>query len=571
MLRRDFLRQGAVSIATVLAGCSPRGPDSSLAGGGVPIVDAHCHVFNASDLPAARFLRQVVFEDYPRQAYHTFGIRDPDVRDIVYELLLRLLGADRAPSAMEEIEVLSGRRPARQGAQSIVAARNSAIRDTANFLIEVDKRRRGIVTMNVPQDGSPAASKEEKFLAFFLGSERMKILADQPLTQVQATAASRSAFLANNGLGRYLSWFSLFRLYRHVLVEKLVSDTKSQGFSPIMVTPALVDYDEWLFEDVRSPLGQQGDVMSMISQRFAKGADLPLVHGYMGFDPLREVAYRAGKPTASSLATVRKALVEQGFIGVKLYPPMGFRPSHNAGPYPKRTIDRLGFDPSGKLDEALRDLYRLCVLLDAPVLAHGYASNGAGPAYERRGDPAYWLPIFKEFPKLRACIAHFGRFDVKSVGRESDALPEGSWEWSLGEFIRELPRRNIYVDISYFSEVLSATSTERANLAQYFKTWVANFDPDVDHILFGSDWIMLGKENGYDRYVSSVNFFLRNDCGFSDDICDKVFRRNAMRYLPLERWSTGRGRLSNFYRKNGLDEARIPSVGPRAFADLFGR
>jgi hypothetical protein len=68
-----------------------------------------------------------------------------------------------------------------------------------------------------------------------------------------------------------------------------------------------------------------------------------------------------------------------------------------------------------------------------------------------------------------------------------------------------------------------------------------------------------------------VNFFLRTDCGFSDDACDKVFRRNAMRYLPLERWSTGRARLSNFYRKNGLDEARLPSVGPRAFADLFGR
>ncbi|APO69891.1 hypothetical protein IE4872_PB00017 (plasmid) [Rhizobium gallicum] len=41
----------------------------------------------------------------------------------------------------------------------------------------------------------------------------------------------------------------------------------------------------------------------------------------------------------------------------------------------------LGFEPNEELDAALRDLYKLCVDVDAPILAHGYSSNGSGPDY----------------------------------------------------------------------------------------------------------------------------------------------------------------------------------------------
>lgn len=571
MLRRDFLQQGALSLVSALAGCASGLADGSAGGEGAAIVDAHCHVFNASDVPTARFLRQVVFEDHPRQSYRTFGIRDPDVGDIFFELLVRLLGAGKAPSAREEIAYLSGRAGPVGRAQSVEAARASTIDDTARFLLEVDRRGRGLATMGVRPGERSGPSREGKFLDFMTGGGRSNMLADQPMTMAEARFASRSAFTVETAVGRYLGWFGLFRLYRHVLVERLVADTRRQGFKPLLLSPALVDYDEWLFEDVRSPLDEQAAVMGLISKRSIEARDQPVVHGYIGFDPLREVAYRAGKSTASSLATARRALTEYGFAGVKLYPPMGFRPSGNAAPYPERTQKRLGFDPSGELDLALMDLYRLCVDLDAPILAHGYASNAAGPEYELRGDPAYWIPVFEAFPALRVCIAHFGRFDVHSAGMKGRPLPEGSWEWRLGQFIKERPRQNVYADISFFSEVLSAGKEGREALAATFKVWSETFDPELDHILFGSDWIMLGKEAGYEHYVGSMHAFLRDDCGFSDDLCDKVFRRNAMRFLPLGRWSTGRSRLLGFYRKNGLDEARLPSPNAGVLADLLGR
>ncbi len=190
-------------------------------------------------------------------------------------------------------------------------------------------------------------------------------------------------------------------------------------------------------------------------------------------------------------------------------------------------MDLLGFAPDKQLDGALSDLYKLCVELDAPILAHGYASNGFRPDYADRGDPAYWIPVFKQFPDLRVCIAHFGRFDAPSAGREKLPFPDRSWEWRLGEFIKANPGRNVVADISYFSEALSAGPKLRYELAGFFTRWLSEFDPGCDHILYGSDWIMLGKEAGYDHYVESINSFLRTDCELSDEVCDKIFRRNA--------------------------------------------
>ncbi len=571
MDRRDFLQQIALSAAALLAGCKHGWMETPIEGGGAAIVDAHCHLFNASDLPAARFLRQVVLHDYPEQAYDVMAIRDPDVKDRFYELTLRLLGADKAPSVDQEIRYLTGKSAKIDSASSRNAALQSVIDDTSDFLIEVDLRSRGLVTMGTTLDQSTKPiSKDQKFLQFVLGKEQSRTLAVQPLTRRTAQIASRRMFTGQNAIGRYLSWFSLLRMYRHALVDQLVADTKRQGFKPILLTPLLVDFDEWLFEDVvKSPLRRQAAVMDLISRRATKDPDGPVVHGFIGFDPLREVAYRHKKGPVSSLETARRALTKHGFLGVKLYPPMGFRPSGNSGGYPKRTIKMLGFNPSKELDRALKDVYRLCVELDAPIVAHGYASNGAGKMSAMKGDPAYWLPVFAKFPKLRVCLAHFGSFDVPSAGWERKPLPEASWEWRLGEYIKAHPGQNVFADISFYEEVLGPGDKRKA-LAANFKQWAINFDPELDHILFGTDWLMLGKEEGYEHYIASVNSFLRTDCGFSEDICDKIFRRNAMRFLPLEKWSKGRERMLEYYRKNRLDERRLPEMSPRAVANLFG-
>ncbi|WP_245490257.1 twin-arginine translocation signal domain-containing protein [Rhizobium leguminosarum] len=99
MFRRDFLKRASVSALALLSGCKPESPTAP--GDGRLLIDAHCHVFNASDLPTERFLRQVVLEEYPEQSrIQIQGIRDPDVTDEFIRLLTRLLGADKARAPM---------------------------------------------------------------------------------------------------------------------------------------------------------------------------------------------------------------------------------------------------------------------------------------------------------------------------------------------------------------------------------------------------------------------------------------------------------------------------------------
>ena len=98
-----------------------------------------------------------------------------------------------------------------------------------------------------------------------------------------------------------------------------------------MVTPALVDFTKWLdASETPMTISKQVALMSRLSRE--RPAELPHIHGFVPFDPLRQAIHdKVGGPaTNSPLAIVDKAVMQQGFVGVKLYPPMGFRAANNA-------------------------------------------------------------------------------------------------------------------------------------------------------------------------------------------------------------------------------------------------
>jgi predicted TIM-barrel fold metal-dependent hydrolase len=344
-------------------------------------------------------------------------------------------------------------------------------------------------------------------------------------------------------------------MYRHTLVDRLVSDTRKQGLTPVLLAPASVDFDRWLGESVRSPLADQIEVMDRIAQRKSG----PPVHGYFGFDPLREIYFRGhvDGETQSPMALSKLAIKKHGFLGVKLYPPMGFRASGNVGPYPKTVKEFVG-DPSKRLDKVLGELYQQCIDLDAPILAHGYGSNGANQDFALRADPAFWLPVFKAYPRLRVCLAHFGRFDLPSKGAPDDAFPDKSWEWAIGRHIKQNPLTGVVADLSFFSEVLHANSSERKWLAGSMRRFIDEFDPAIEHLVFGTDWIMLGLDGEYMKYAQSVDAFLRDDCRIDQDARQRIFRGNAVRFMGLREGDGTRRRVLSFYKAHGLDPSRLP-------------
>jgi hypothetical protein len=141
--------------------------------------------------------------------------------------------------------------------------------------------------------------------------------------------------LAGDGLyGRYLNWIGLFLRSRASLANELARATKGNGREPALLVPLMVDYAHWLGEDTieGSGLPEQMAVMGEIGRR----AGAAPLHGMMAFDPLRAVFWKRGASHPSfrsepfdPLALARTAMTDHGFLGLKLYPPMGFKATGN--------------------------------------------------------------------------------------------------------------------------------------------------------------------------------------------------------------------------------------------------
>ena len=158
------------------------------------------------------------------------------------------------------------------------------------------------------------------------------------LTPFQVDAIADELYSRDDLLGRYIRWALLYTRNRYELAEELdqLHGKVGQKSRIVLMTPAIVDFSKWLEDEDQLSIEEQVDVMARIACR----RDGPRVHGFVGFDPLRQALYdhHQRKPTDKDpMAVVRGAIevdrildatstkTTGGFVGVKLYPPMGFR------------------------------------------------------------------------------------------------------------------------------------------------------------------------------------------------------------------------------------------------------
>jgi hypothetical protein len=112
--------------------------------------------------------------------------------------------------------------------------------------------------------------------------------------------------------------------------------------------------------------------------------------------------------------------------------------------------------------------------------------------------------------------------------------------------VKANPQSHLYMDISYFSEVFKAPG-QQCYVARQLQDWIRDFDSDVRHLIYGTDWIMLEREPDYPDYGTKVVQFLKDRCHLTDAQLDRVMWQNAMRYLGLDSGKT-RQRLLDFYK-----------------------
>ena len=583
-------------------------------------IDVHCHVFNARDLPIPGFVLHVVLERYqaadvalgPLVTFLSLlvdlGARGADAEiaslDDGTERPFSLASGSQVPGGpmtlfekarVAALSMQTGRMDARSAeiarqAEAVVAAASRSTLTTSSAApiqpfslpdggLRADPgnagflRRLSELTPDGPLPRGPGASPS--FLAPRqapgTGPDR---LAASP--ELLATAAARGIVRHAQNRSGVFYLADLVTKPRNELVRDVAKlPLEADRGSISLFTPALIDFSYWL--DYRAgvsddptptaspadvtPLSRQVAVMSRIVgiKRDAAGAARPYaVHPFVSFCPWREVAeQRGGIPEGErQSAVVKDAIRNKGFIGIKLYPVMGFRPTGNAGQPPSIYPSRLRqlSDWAEGMDEALEALYSFCIDEDVPVMAHCSYSQYPSPGAGKLGSPDGWWEVLDRHPRLRLNLAHCG--GVWDLARDKAAklardipIP---WPVMILERLGSAPYPNLYADLADFDDVLAcpgpgapACGGQTAPAAATALAQLVACHPAARRrLMYGTDYMFLIQAAGTEWYLSQMRDCLAPALGM---VKEDLMGGNAARFLGLVDPSSGsRRRLDKF-------------------------
>jgi predicted TIM-barrel fold metal-dependent hydrolase len=562
--RREMLRWlAALSASTALGGCSSSCTSPSPATPPAALIDVHCHVFNVRDMPAYAFIADVTLSSVVLR----------DFASPIAKIIVEIARA-AAPDFTQERDalVLIRANPAAAGAFIHSSAAPAAM--FAAGLVRFMTRYNPFPTIPAPPTIDQAFI--QKLLDTFIPG--VVDLTQPPLAIVASIIANRNVLAAaiqaalapgaGVDLKSYLAQFLMYwapRLadFRFQLVEELAGFSGGSPPPPRLMTPATLDITAWLEDSiidyVPTPLHDQAVLMGQISLIQPPGR---AVHGFIGFDPWRQVDDLAnGVPDASTaLGVVKFAIETQGFVGVKLYPPMGFQATGNANladsDFPTFPASHPGIGTL--LDAALDSLYTYCAANDVPIMAHCAASEGTSQQYAMRADPAFWKLVLDKpaFKNLRLNLGHFGGIWNFDGAAATASDPHVTWTKTIAEMMQSGNYPNLYADLGDFSAILDRTAGETTDtnaILANLKVLVSANPVARSRVMYGTDWLLLGREPQSLQYYAKMQAQLADALGVSD--LSDLFWKNASRYLGMASGQPTRVRLTKFYTDNGGNPA----------------
>lgn len=198
--------------------------------------------------------------------------------------------------------------------------------------------------------------------------------------------------------------------------------------------------------------------------------------------PVRRLFRRIHRQTRE-LPVKARAIKSFTFLGVKLYPPLGF------DPWPE----------DGAAREKVEFLYRFCQAKCIPLTTHcSDAGFTAVPRSRSRviTSPLRWSEVLQRYPELRDNFAHFGR----QYHRRWGILPDYLWRRTLVDLMQTYP--SVYSDISFNATRVSFY----AQLDAFLNTLSDTARETVSsRLLFGSDFpLSLIDAESYAQYVGNL-------------------------------------------------------------------
>ena len=429
------------------------------------IVDVHCHMFNADDLPVEGFVRHVEKLDW-----------------IVGRGLARILDRyvqEWAPDASRDL------------------ARLEALLDGAE--IAVDSSIPDLAEIEARIDAVLAADPE-------LAAEVQQDLATSDGLDIEAIGLS--------DIRRAVRWAALFALSRVDLPGRYAERT---GKDVDLAVPMLVDLDEGVDDSAISTPAEQLSLFDHLSRvsmldRLPGVSGLAL-HPFIAFDPLRQLAHSGSG--ASPLAHVQRAVEAHGFIGVKVYPPMGWRPSGNT----QRQDTEL--ETAQKLDAIVLEFAEWCAAEDVPVTTHCNDSQYADPTFKGFGSPADWRGLLENdrCEGLHVNLGHFGGIH--------DSYGDYGWTRDIAALMDDVP--TVFADVSCHD-----LSSERS-LGLHRRVLQELVDagrPILSRVMFGTDWYMQAINRKHDEFLQDYRTFWAEL--FGSTAADRFMADNALRFLGFD-------------------------------------
>ena len=394
--------------------------------------------------------------------------------------------------------------------------------------------------------------------------------------QLAAAAAAGAERHAKNRSGPFYLVDQLVRPRNDQVITLAALPEMPDRSEIALFTPALIDFSYWL--DPRAhdpndpdptadpadvtPLADQVAVMSAIAAlNRTTTADRPYaVHPYVPFCPWRQLAWEQSRSRSllSPFALGQRAVQQQGFIGFKLYPLMGFAPAGNSrqppSAYPAR-LRKLDEWAAG-LDRVLAELYAWCVQEDVPILSHCSFSQYPSLAAGQLGSPAAWWTVLDDprFRTLRLNLGHCG--GVWDLAPERAARVRGParglWPAEVIARLGAADRPpNLYADLSDFSTVdeclPGGASSPTTTAVGALQRLVAEHPRAAERLMYGTDYMFLTLAPRSEGYLKAMRDCLAPSLGMT---AHDLIGGNAARFLGLTQASSGTRRRLDAFRKD---------------------
>lgn len=483
VVRRWSIWVFAVATSPFAIGCChvSRPPDDAIS---VTVVDVHTHVFNARDLPLAGIL-------------NAKGVPMGVATTLAKILDWWTPSDDRNGAPMAEIEV---RAPATSDLGQVAASIRAKVTSNRNALAigSLFPSMTGVERSDLlayagvtPQQQFRIAAENDQF-------EVMVVAKALKRAQFPPSCRKLPPFLVRlqaadlTGDIRFLGIVT----ESHLGIARQVS--RSEYPKVGLFVYHMMDMANAYADKPAVPFDVQWSKMAALDSSF----DGRFVH-FVAFDPFRR---------KDALDYVKRGLAA-GAIGVKFYPPSGYRAACNAiPPQPSGDADAIARWQSryggpaplspNELDKINDALFQYCETNDIPIFAHCTpAGFEAADGYGLMSDPKYWACALEKHKGLRLCLAHSGGdaywFAAGTVNPPIDSFGE-----EVVQLCLKYPK--VYCDTGYLEQISDHASQHnfRIRLAEAIGRRSDMGDWKFgDKLMYGSDWYMLSREPHPETYL----------------------------------------------------------------------